>query len=106
MRMQDWNHIVSRLSMESASFRSLALKRSKATLAMTAAPLGSGTMNAQSKSTAPSVTFSSKPKPTFQTKALTIGCLVFPRQDQIDFTCLFEVFSRIPNSTVHVIAKT
>jgi cyclohexyl-isocyanide hydratase len=31
---------------------------------------------------------------------------VFPRQDQIDFTGPFEVLSRIPNSTVHVIAKT
>ncbi len=39
-------------------------------------------------------------------KHLTIGCLVFPRQDQIDFTGPFEVLSRIPASTVHVIAKT
>lgn len=39
-------------------------------------------------------------------KHLTIGCLIFPRQDQIDFTGPFEVLSRIPNSTVHVIAKT
>jgi len=37
---------------------------------------------------------------------LTIGCFVFPRQDQIDFTGPFEVLSRIPNSTVHVIGKT
>lgn len=41
-----------------------------------------------------------------KSKHLTIGCLVFPRQDQIDFTGPFEVLSRIPNSTVHVIAKT
>ncbi len=39
-------------------------------------------------------------------KHLIIGCLVFPRQDQIDFTGPFEVLSRIPNSTVHVIGKT
>ncbi len=39
-------------------------------------------------------------------KHLTIGCLVFPRQDQIDFTGPFEVLSRIPDSTVHVIGKT
>ncbi len=39
-------------------------------------------------------------------KHLTIGCLVFPRQDQIDFTGPFEVLSRIPDATVHVIAKT
>jgi cyclohexyl-isocyanide hydratase len=39
-------------------------------------------------------------------KHLTIGCLVFPGQDQIDFTGPFEVLSRIPDSTVLVIAKT
>lgn len=39
-------------------------------------------------------------------KPLTIGCLIFERQDQIDFTDPFEVLSRIPGSTVHVIAKT
>lgn len=37
---------------------------------------------------------------------LAIGCLVFPRQDQIDFTGPFEVLSRIPDSTLHVIGKT
>jgi cyclohexyl-isocyanide hydratase len=37
---------------------------------------------------------------------LTIGCLIFPRIDQIDFTGPFEVLPRIPNSTIHVIAKT
>lgn len=36
----------------------------------------------------------------------TIGCFIFPRQDQIDFTGPFEVLSRIPDSTVHIIAKT
>jgi cyclohexyl-isocyanide hydratase len=39
-------------------------------------------------------------------KHLTVGCLVFPRQDQIDFTGPFEVLSRIPDSSLHVIAKT
>jgi cyclohexyl-isocyanide hydratase len=43
---------------------------------------------------------------TLSSTQLTIGCFVFPRQDQIDFTGPFEVLSRIPNSTVHVIAKT
>lgn len=43
---------------------------------------------------------------TLSSKHLTIGCFVFPRQDQIDFTGPFEVLSRIPNSTVHIIAKT
>jgi cyclohexyl-isocyanide hydratase len=45
-------------------------------------------------------------RPARQTKDLTIGCLIFPRLDQIDMTGPFEVLSRIPNSTVHVIAKT
>ncbi len=37
---------------------------------------------------------------------LTIGCLVFPRLDQIDCTGPFEVLSRVPDATVHVIGKT
>jgi cyclohexyl-isocyanide hydratase len=36
---------------------------------------------------------------------LHIGFLIFPQIDQIDFTGPFEVFSRLPNSTYHVIAK-
>lgn len=36
---------------------------------------------------------------------LTIGCLVYPRQDQIDFTGPFEILSRIPDSIVYVIGK-
>ena len=43
---------------------------------------------------------------TLSSTHLTIRCFVFPRQDQIDFTGPLEVLSRIPNSTVHVIAKT
>jgi cyclohexyl-isocyanide hydratase len=39
-------------------------------------------------------------------KHLTIGCLIFDNQDQIDFTGPFEVLSRIPDVTVHVISKT
>lgn len=52
------------------------------------------------------LTISDRPKPSRQTKHLTIGCLVFPRMDQIDFTGPFEVLSRIPDSTIHVMAKT
>jgi cyclohexyl-isocyanide hydratase len=52
------------------------------------------------------VTISDRNKPTRQTKHLTIGALIFPRMDQIDFTGPFEVLSRIPNSTIHAIAKT
>jgi len=36
---------------------------------------------------------------------LQIGSLIFPQIDQSDFTGPFEVFSRIPSSTYHVIAK-
>ena len=52
------------------------------------------------------ITISDRDKPARQTKHLTIGALIFPRMDQIDFTGPFEVLSRIPNSTVHAIAKT
>jgi cyclohexyl-isocyanide hydratase len=38
-------------------------------------------------------------------KHLQIGSLIFPQVDQFDFTGPFEVFSRIANSTCHVIAK-
>ena len=51
------------------------------------------------------ITISNRPKPTLETKHLTIGCLIFPEVDQIDFTGPFEVLSRIPDSTTHVIAK-
>ena len=52
------------------------------------------------------VTISDKNKPARQTNHLTIGALIFPRMDQIDFTGPFEVLSRIPDSIIHVIAKT
>jgi len=52
------------------------------------------------------ITIADRNKPALRSNHLTIGCLIFPRLDQIDFTGPFEVLSRIPNSTVHVIAKT
>jgi len=52
------------------------------------------------------ITISDKKKPARQTNHLTIGALIFPRMDQIDFTGPFEVLSRIPDSTIHVMAKT
>ena len=52
------------------------------------------------------ITISNRNKPARQSKHLTIGALIFPRMDQIDFTGPFEVLSRIPNSTIQVIAKT
>ena len=52
------------------------------------------------------LTISGRQKPARQTKHLTIGCLIFPRMDQIDFAGPFEVLARIPDSTMRVIAKT
>ena len=52
------------------------------------------------------LSISDRPKPARQTKHLTVGCLIYPRMDQIDFTGPYEVLSRIPDSTVHVIGKT
>jgi len=52
------------------------------------------------------ITISDRNKPARQSNHLTIGALIFPRLDQIDMTGPFEVLSRIPNSTIHVIAKT
>jgi cyclohexyl-isocyanide hydratase len=39
----------------------------------------------------------------FRGKPLNIGVLIFPKMDQIDFTGPFEVFSRLPDSKLHVI---
>lgn len=52
------------------------------------------------------IAISGRQKPIQERKHLTIGCLIFPRMDQIDFTGPFEVLSRIPDSSIHVIAKT
>src|ERR1051326_4293703 len=37
---------------------------------------------------------------------LHIGGIIFPELDQADFTGPFEVLSRIPNSTFHILAKS
>jgi cyclohexyl-isocyanide hydratase len=36
---------------------------------------------------------------------LNMGAIIYPMMDQIDFTGPFEVLSRIPGSTFHVIGK-
>jgi cyclohexyl-isocyanide hydratase len=38
-------------------------------------------------------------------KPLTVGSLIFPGIDQTDFTAPFEVFTRMPATTVHVLWK-
>ena len=43
---------------------------------------------------------------TNSTQHLIIGALVFPSMDQIDLTGPFEVLSRLPNSTFHLIGRT
>jgi cyclohexyl-isocyanide hydratase len=34
-----------------------------------------------------------------------VGCLIFERMDQIDFTGPFEVLSRMPDTTIQLIGK-
>jgi len=43
--------------------------------------------------------------PISSTRHLHIGALLFERMDQIDFTGPFEVLSRVPNSSFHVIGR-
>lgn len=50
--------------------------------------------------------FPTATKPARQTKHLTAGALIYPGMDQIDFTGPFEVLSRMPDTTIHAIAKT
>lgn len=42
-----------------------------------------------------------KPQPT--TQPLSVGCFIFERMDQIDFTGPFEVLSRMPDTMVQII---
>jgi cyclohexyl-isocyanide hydratase len=44
------------------------------------------------------------PLTALRRKPLDIGILIYPRMDQIDFTGPFAVLSRLPDSTIHVIA--
>jgi cyclohexyl-isocyanide hydratase len=53
----------------------------------------------------PPLIISNKPKPIPRTGHIAIGCLVYPRMDQIDFTGPFEVLSRMPDTTVTVVGK-
>src|SRR5262249_8001664 len=36
---------------------------------------------------------------------LHVGAVIYPEMDQIDFTGPFEILSRLPDSTFHVLAK-
>jgi cyclohexyl-isocyanide hydratase len=48
---------------------------------------------------------SERPGPQITTRPLSIGCLIFPQMDQIDFTGPFEVLSRMPDTTIQIMAK-
>jgi putative intracellular protease/amidase len=48
---------------------------------------------------------SERSKPQVTTRPLSVGCLIFERMDQVDFTGPFEVLSRVPDTTIQIIAK-
>jgi cyclohexyl-isocyanide hydratase len=48
---------------------------------------------------------SERPKPEMTARPLSVGCLIFERMDQIDFTGPFEVLSLMPDTTVQIVAK-
>lgn len=48
---------------------------------------------------------SERSKPPTTTQPLSVGCLIFEQMDQIDFTGPFEVLSRMPDTTVQIVAK-
>ena len=48
---------------------------------------------------------SERSKPEMTTQPLSVGCLIFERMDQIDFTGPFEVLSRMPDTVVQIVAK-
>ena len=48
---------------------------------------------------------SERSKPEITTQPLSVGCLVFERMDQIDFTGPFEVLSRMPDTRVQIIGR-
>ena len=54
----------------------------------------------------PAVVFGDGPRPERRDGPLAIGSLIFPGLDQIDFTGPFEVFARISDAHVNIVAKT
>ena len=48
---------------------------------------------------------SERSKPEMTTQPLSVGCLIYERMDQIDFTGPFEVLSRISDTTIQIIGK-
>ena len=83
-------------------------RRSFVGQAMTTAALTQSNANGTSglATSEPPVVFASDARPGLQEKHLRIGCFIFEGQDQIDFTGPYEIFSRIPNATVEIVAKS
>ncbi len=48
---------------------------------------------------------SERSTPELTARRLSVGCLIFEQMDQIDFTGPFEVLSRMPDTTVHILGK-
>jgi len=48
---------------------------------------------------------SERSRPARSVRLLSVGCLIFEQMDQIDFTGPFEVLSRMPDTTIHIVAK-
>jgi len=48
---------------------------------------------------------SQRSKPELTSRPLSVGCLIFERMDQIDFTGPFEVLSRMPDTAIQIIGK-
>jgi cyclohexyl-isocyanide hydratase len=43
--------------------------------------------------------------PQVTTRPLSVGCFIFERMDQTDFTVPFEILSRMPDTTVQIVGK-
>ena len=48
---------------------------------------------------------SERSRPELSARPLSVGCLIFERMDQIDFTGPFEVLSRMTDTTIQILAK-
>jgi cyclohexyl-isocyanide hydratase len=48
---------------------------------------------------------SDRPRPHITKQPLNVGCLIYDRMDQIDFTGPFEVLSRMPDTAIQIIGQ-
>ena len=53
----------------------------------------------------PPLFVSERSEPEMTRQPLSVGCLIFERMDQIDFTGPFEVLSRMPDTSIQIIGK-